>query len=120
VNRLPCTLVFNSQETASHSGVASVPMHNDSDLLSATAGPPSFVVVGDTRRPGPFVVAAIDPDVPTPQNQTVSQVRHFLGGNFVFTNGASNLGTFLVNTTPAVTEFAQPRPRAGSDPHRYR
>jgi hypothetical protein len=113
-------LVFNSQEAASHSDVALVPMHNDNGLPSATANPPSFGVVGNTRTPGPFVVAAIDPDVPTPQNQTVSQVRHFLGGNFVFTNATSNLGTLLVNTTPAVTEFAQPRPRAGSDPHRYR
>lgn len=95
-------------------------MHNNNGPPSATANPPSFKVVGNTRRPGPFVIAAIDPDVPTPQNQTVSQVRHFLGGNFVFTNAASKLETFLVNTTPAVTEFAQPRPRTGSDPHRYR
>ncbi|KIM40870.1 hypothetical protein M413DRAFT_411724 [Hebeloma cylindrosporum] len=98
----------------------SITLHADNDSPSATAGPPSFGVVENIGRPGPFVIAAIDPDVPTPQNPTVSQVRHFLGGNFVFANTtASKHGGRLVNTTPAVTEFQQPRPRAGSDPHRY-
>jgi len=57
----------------------------------------------------------VDPDVPTPQNPNVSQIRHFLGGNFFmgeFGEGA------LVNKTPAVTEYEGPRPADASDPHR--
>ncbi|KAJ7445215.1 PEBP-like protein [Mycena galericulata] len=65
-----------------------------------TAGPPAFHVVGDVGR-GPFV----DP--------TAAQIRHFLGGNFF------NDGGRLVNTTPAISNFLQPTPPAGSDPHRY-
>ncbi|KAJ7486052.1 PEBP-like protein [Mycena galericulata] len=77
-----------------------------------TAGPPTFHVVGDVGR-GPFVVATVDPDAPTPQDPTMAQIRHFLGGNFF------NEGGLLVNSTPALSEFRQPTPPAGSDPHRY-
>ncbi|KAJ7643973.1 PEBP-like protein [Roridomyces roridus] len=77
-----------------------------------TAGPPTFQVVGDVGQ-GPFVVAAVDPDAPTPQAPTVAQIRHFLGGNF------NNEGGLLVNSTPAISEFLQPSPPAGSDAHRY-
>ncbi|KAJ7863963.1 PEBP-like protein [Mycena olivaceomarginata] len=62
---------------------------------------------------GPFVVATVDPDAPTPQAPTEAQIRHFLGGNFF------NEGGRLVNSTPAVSEFLQPTPPAGSDAHRY-
>ncbi|KAK7052589.1 phosphatidylethanolamine-binding protein [Favolaschia claudopus] len=77
-----------------------------------TAGPPSFNVVGNVGR-GPFVVATVDPDAPTPQDPTEAQIRHFLGGNFL------NEGGKLVNSTPAISEFLQPTPPAGSDAHRY-
>ncbi|KAJ7134796.1 phosphatidylethanolamine-binding protein [Mycena epipterygia] len=77
-----------------------------------TAGPPTFHVVGNVGS-GPFVVATVDPDAPTPQDPTSAQIRHFLGGNFF------NHGGLLVNTTPAISEFRQPTPPAGSDPHRY-
>ncbi|KAJ7674027.1 PEBP-like protein [Mycena polygramma] len=77
-----------------------------------TAGPPSFNVVGNVGR-GPFVVATVDPDAPTPQDPTEAQIRHFLGGNFF------NKGGHLVNSTPALSEFLQPTPPAGSDAHRY-
>ncbi|KAJ7480631.1 PEBP-like protein [Mycena latifolia] len=77
-----------------------------------TAGPPSFHVVGNVGR-GPFVVATVDPDAPTPQDPTEAQIRHFLGGNFF------NHGGLLVNSTPAISEFLQPTPPAGSDAHRY-
>ncbi|KAJ7643996.1 PEBP-like protein [Roridomyces roridus] len=77
-----------------------------------TAGPPTFHVVGNVG-PGPFVVATVDPDAPTPQAPTSAQIRHFLGGNF------HNQGGLLVNSTPAVSEFRQPTPPAGSDAHRY-
>ncbi|KAJ7042166.1 PEBP-like protein [Mycena alexandri] len=77
-----------------------------------TAGPPTFHVVGDVGR-GPFVVATVDPDAPTPQVPTEAQIRHFLGGNFF------NEGGRLVNSTPAISNFLQPTPPAGSDAHRY-
>ncbi|KAJ7480629.1 PEBP-like protein [Mycena latifolia] len=77
-----------------------------------TAGPPSFRVVGNVGH-GPFVVATVDPDAPTPQDPSFAQIRHFLGGNFFNHNG------HLVNSTPAVSEFVQPAPPAGSDAHRY-
>ncbi|KXN88547.1 CEN-like protein 2 [Leucoagaricus sp. SymC.cos] len=79
----------------------------------ATAGPPTFSISGSDCE-GPFVVAAVDPDAPTPQDPTSAQIRHFLGGNF--TPGANGL---LSNSTPALSEFRQPTPPAGSDAHRY-
>ncbi|KDR67628.1 hypothetical protein GALMADRAFT_79639 [Galerina marginata CBS 339.88] len=82
----------------------------------ATAGPPSFRVVGLAGK-GPFVVAAVDLDAPTPQNPTSAQIRHFLGGNFFLNTPRDPL--LLTNTTPAVSGFRQPTPPAGSDPHRY-
>ncbi|KAG7444133.1 uncharacterized protein BT62DRAFT_1008338 [Guyanagaster necrorhizus] len=35
---------------------------------NATVGPPLFALSGYGIRDGPFVVAAVDPDAPTPQN----------------------------------------------------
>ena len=80
----------------------------------ATAGPPHFSVLGPAEG-GPFVVAAVDLDAPTPQAPTLSQIRHFLGGNFII---SPNKPFLLSNTTPAISEFLQPSPPAGSDPHR--
>ncbi|KAJ7095724.1 PEBP-like protein [Mycena belliarum] len=77
-----------------------------------TAGPPTFRVTGNVGA-GPFVVAMIDPDAPTPQSPSSAQIRHFLGGDFV------NRGGLLVNSTPAISQFLQPTPPAGSDAHRY-
>ncbi|KAL0578565.1 hypothetical protein V5O48_003415 [Marasmius crinis-equi] len=79
---------------------------------NATAGPPTFGVMGDIGE-GPFVIAVVDPDAPTPQNASSAQIRHFLGGNF------TDVGDTLRNDTPAISEFLQPSPPAGSDAHRY-
>ncbi|EKM75533.1 hypothetical protein AGABI1DRAFT_132198 [Agaricus bisporus var. burnettii JB137-S8] len=68
----------------------------------STAGPPTYAVSG-TSCPGPFVIASVDPDAPTPQTPTSSQIRHFLGGNF----------------SPRGSNGMQPTPPAGSDAHRY-
>lgn len=57
----------------------------------------------------------VDPDVPTPQNPIVSQIRHFLGGNFFVEERYGH----LVNVTPAITEFTGPHPANISDPHRW-
>ncbi|KAF9568956.1 PEBP-like protein [Agrocybe pediades] len=61
-----------------------------------------------------WVVALVDPDAPTPQNRSISQFLHFLGGDF--TVDGSGL---LSNTSPALMEFTPPAPPPGSDPHRY-
>ena len=84
------------------------------NLQKATAVPPTFSIKDTTVSSiQPFVIAAVDLDAPTPQTPTRAQIRHFLGGNFF----ASDSGD-LVNTTAAVSEFRQPTPPAGSDPHR--
>ncbi|KAJ8518289.1 hypothetical protein ONZ45_g4627 [Pleurotus djamor] len=108
----PSTLLEVSLPQASGSPItlhAGVQLPRDS-----TAGPPSFSLVGTTSR-GPFVIAAVDPDAPTPQTPTASQIRHFLGGNFFKTG----LGNAILNTTAAVSGFLQPTPPAGSPAHRY-
>ncbi|KAJ3567086.1 hypothetical protein NP233_g6597 [Leucocoprinus birnbaumii] len=95
-------------------GASPITIHAGQQLpRDSTAGPPTFSLLGTSRR-GPFVVAAVDPDAPTPQAPTSAQIRHFLGGNF--TPGRSGL---LSNSTPALSEFRQPTPPAGSDAHRY-
>ncbi|KAI0260104.1 PEBP-like protein [Gloeopeniophorella convolvens] len=93
-----------------------VPFTSEQLPRNATAGPPRFAL-SDAHASvgrGPFVVAAVDLDAPTPQDPTSAQIRHFLGGDFVLHTGGA-----LANTTPALTEFHQPTPPAGSDPHRY-
>ncbi|KAF9045288.1 phosphatidylethanolamine-binding protein, partial [Panaeolus papilionaceus] len=64
-------------------------------------------------KKGPFVIAAVDPDAPTPQTPTSAQIRHFLGGNFFVE------GTQLVNRTADISAYRQPTPPAGSPAHRY-
>ncbi|CAL1713449.1 unnamed protein product [Somion occarium] len=87
---------------------------------NATAGPPTFSVRDTVVSPRQsFVVAAVDLDAPTPQNPTSAQIRHFLGGDF-HPRAAVTLRTqTLANATAAISEFRQPTPPAGSDPHRY-
>ncbi|KAJ6465564.1 PEBP-like protein [Mycena vitilis] len=80
--------------------------------INATAGPPSFEIRGAVGR-GPFVVAMVDPDAPTPEDPSLAQVRHFLAGDFHLR------GDCLFNTTAAVSDFIQPAPPAGSSAHRY-
>lgn len=81
----------------------------------ATAGPPTYSIRGSNASPRQnYVIAAVDPDAPTPQNPSLSQIRHFLGGNFQTAERTKQ----LLNTTAAVSEFLQPTPPAGSDAHR--
>ncbi|THU84050.1 hypothetical protein K435DRAFT_870675 [Dendrothele bispora CBS 962.96] len=82
-----------------------------------TAGPPTFAFAGNVGS-GPFVVAMVDLDAPSPTDHSNSQVRHFLGGNF--RPSASSVGAVeglqvhaLTNSTPAVSEFKQPTPTSG-------
>lgn len=65
-----------------------------------------------------FVIALVDPDAPTPQNKSLSQFRHFLGGDFHL-DGSSTIRAPLVNSSAALTEYVNPTPPIGSDAHRY-
>ena len=83
----------------------------------ATSRPPAFSLrapVPAEMGKGPFVVAIVDPDAPTPENPTNGPVRHFLGGDFVLNDD----GVTLKNNTPAITEYVEPNPADGSQPHR--
>jgi len=67
----------------------------------ATSLPPAYTTSPRAKsyyHDGPFVIAMVDPDVPTPQNPNVSQIRHFLGGNFFMGEFGEDA---LVNKTPA-------------------
>jgi hypothetical protein len=57
----------------------------------------------------------VDPDALTPQMPTIAQIRHFLGGDFHLDEQTGK----LTNSTPAISEYLQPTPPAGSDPHRF-
>ncbi|KAF9000247.1 PEBP-like protein [Cyathus striatus] len=83
---------------------------------TAVAIPPIFNVVG-AKTTGPYVAVMVDPDAPTPQDPSVSQVRHFLASNFYGVEFPS--GQLLVNFTAPPSPWFQPAPPAGSDPHRY-
>ncbi|THU91469.1 hypothetical protein K435DRAFT_863387 [Dendrothele bispora CBS 962.96] len=57
----------------------------------------------DAAGPGPFVIAAVDPDAPNPQQPAIAQVRHFLGSGITQETGGT-----LVNSTAAISEFMRP------------
>ncbi|KAF9559282.1 PEBP-like protein [Agrocybe pediades] len=83
---------------------------------NATLLSPSYSIDGHAG-PGPFVIICVDPDAPTPQNRTLSEVRHFMGGNFSLTDARDP--HHLVNTTEATTYYHEPRPIRSSAIHRY-
>ncbi|KAG6860418.1 hypothetical protein C0995_011412 [Termitomyces sp. Mi166 len=87
--------------------------------INATKGPPFFGAVGHIGK-GPFVIAVVDPDAPTPQAPMEAQVRHFLGANFF--PGSLQSGpaqaSILNNQTAAISAFLQPAPPS-SEAHRY-
>jgi len=96
-------------------------MRNPVLRISETAGPPIFGLV-DLKNPlgnnqGPFVVAAVDPDAPTPTDTSHAQVRHFLGGDFfardLLMHGSGN-GLLLGNTSAAISDWMQPTPTGGN------
>ncbi|TFY66554.1 hypothetical protein EVG20_g4530 [Dentipellis fragilis] len=65
-----------------------------------------------------FVLAMVDPDAPTPQNTSLAQVRHIIAGDIHVSPGSNNHSQ-LVNSSAALTEYLNPSPPPGSDPHRY-
>lgn len=89
--------------------------------VTEVAIPPSFGIPAAfpaARSGGKFVVAMVDLDAPTPQQPNVSQIRHFLGGDFTPLRPNAAGVALLSNSSPALSEFQQPTPPAGSDPHR--
>lgn len=88
-------------------------------LLLETAIPPLFGIQSSAvSSDDTFVVAMVDLDAPTPQNPTSAQIRHFLGGNLALGASDANGLSLFSNSTPALSEYRQPTPPAGSDPHR--
>ncbi|TFY74990.1 hypothetical protein EWM64_g9022 [Hericium alpestre] len=80
--------------------------------------PQFFLTSNDTSLVNQtFVLALIDPDAPTPQDTSESQFRHLLAGNF-HVNGSTN-HSLLTNSSAALTDYVNPTPPVGSDPHRY-
>lgn len=75
---------------------------------------PDIFLISSTLENASFVVTIVDPDAPTPQNRSISQFLHFLGGDFI----ADPTTGLLANSSPNLMEFMGPAPPAGSDPHR--
>ena len=116
------TQAFNCRAKVSH-------LHNRDLGLTfqtpETVGPPIFSLV-DPKDPlgnagkGPFVVAAVDPDAPTPTDTSHAQVRHFLGGDFFARNlpiHGLGINPLLSNTSAAISDWRQPTPTGGN--HRW-
>ncbi|KAJ7648486.1 phosphatidylethanolamine-binding protein [Mycena rosella] len=88
--------------------------------VQQTVNEPQFFVTSDdsTAISAQFVVALFDPDAPTPQNTSLAQFRHLLGGGYRWSPNGGNSG-ILTNGSAALTEFVPPGPPPGSNPHRY-
>ncbi|KZV74438.1 PEBP-like protein [Peniophora sp. CONT] len=67
---------------------------------------------------GSFVLLMLDPDAPTPSNNSVANVVHLLAHGL---HPSSDLNVYapLKNTTPALADYYPPTPPSGSAPHRY-
>jgi len=64
-----------------------------------------------------FVVVCVDPDAPTPQNRSLSEVLHYMGGGHKASGNAEQGFTFA-STVPAVMPYTPPAPPNTSDAHR--
>ncbi|VDC07187.1 unnamed protein product [Peniophora sp. CBMAI 1063] len=65
-----------------------------------------------------FVLFALDPDAPTPQNTSLANFVHWVQPNLKISGPMSTFAP-LVNSTPALFEYLSPAPPATSDAHRY-
>ena len=65
-----------------------------------------------------FVLFALDPDAPTPQNTSLANFVHWVQPN-LRVDGPMSTFAPLVNDTPALFEYLSPAPPATSDAHRY-
>ncbi|OLN97543.1 OV-16 antigen 1 [Colletotrichum chlorophyti] len=69
-----------------------------------------------------FIIFMIGPDVPTRENPTDRNVRHFLAGNFTVEQTKSEVlssAIQLKNASAAFNEYSAPEPKTGSGVHRY-
>ncbi|KAG5342293.1 hypothetical protein C0989_003422 [Termitomyces sp. Mn162] len=87
--------------------------------MNQTATQPTFTLITDDTTTSmnneTFVIALVDPDVPSPSGTGRTEFFHFLGANFSMDPSSSN----LVNSTPAVLEWFPLTPPPGDPPHRY-
>ena len=65
-----------------------------------------------------FVLVSVDPDAPTPQNRSVSEVLHFMGGGYKVSGNISDHGFMLASNATAAMPYFPPSPPNTSDPHR--
>ncbi|EON63661.1 hypothetical protein W97_02889 [Coniosporium apollinis CBS 100218] len=121
---------------------------SDTQLLAAYGTPPDVTVVEPgvlldfaIPRPtppalglaaipsgttGPYMIVMTDPDAPSPQNRSSSEILHWIQLDVALTvnlspsgSGAAAFPYVLANTSAPLVPYAPPGPPAGSDPHRY-
>ncbi|KZV87463.1 PEBP-like protein [Exidia glandulosa HHB12029] len=112
---LPLLVTFKQADGSSIEVTAGMQL-----TIAQTANEPTFALVsGNAAIQGkPYLIAMVDPDAPTPQNTSISQVRHFLAPDFVSDGPVA--GTWpMTNRTPALSEYMGPHPPDGSDAHRF-
>ncbi|KAK7461290.1 hypothetical protein VKT23_008469 [Stygiomarasmius scandens] len=66
-----------------------------------------------------FVIALVDPDAPTPGDQSLAQIRHFIGGDYVISSTQPSGTARLTNLSAGLAEYVAPGPPEDSAPHRY-
>ncbi|KAG5636447.1 hypothetical protein H0H81_008037 [Sphagnurus paluster] len=90
--------------------------------LKASANEPTLSIAGraDATGPGgPFVAVMVDPDAPTPQDPSISQIRHLVASDLDAATSLRGKSHQLTSATPAISSYIPPGPPAGSDAHRY-
>ena len=65
-----------------------------------------------------FVLVVVDPDAPTPQNRSVAEVLHYMGGGYKVSGNIADHGFTLASNVTAVMPYFPPSPPNTSDPHR--
>jgi len=64
-----------------------------------------------------FVIVSVDPDAPTPQNRSLAEVLHYMGGGYKASGNAEQGFTLVSDMTP-VMPYTPPNPPNISDAHR--
>jgi phosphatidylethanolamine-binding protein (PEBP) family uncharacterized protein len=64
-----------------------------------------------------FVLVSVDPDAPTPENRTLSEVLHYMGGGYK-ASGNAEQGFTLTSNVAAVMPYTPPNPPNASLAHR--
>ncbi|KZV97634.1 PEBP-like protein [Exidia glandulosa HHB12029] len=85
-----------------------------------TKNPPSFGIntTDSSYANVSFLLAILDPDAPKPQKPENAPFRHLLAPDYK--SAAPHRGAYVFsNSSAALTEYTEPDPPEGSDPHRY-